>query len=233
MVNVVAETEHYTYGRGDYYGIHGAITEFYISKTISNGYTGDLELGKGKGNSSSFGSLDKEDKTSYLSITFNPENLRTGLQVSKSSVSNKMEISQKSNAHEFGFSILGSGLGYNKTITKAEGIHPAIVILVDVNVVEVLGKITKVPYWILTKKQPNIAIVNYLSRIFLREKPYQKLYKISYLLTLRGYYSHPTSTMKENGQDNGLKNAIINYKQSHGMRANSSISRELYRSLLM
>jgi hypothetical protein len=154
MVNTIADIKNYTYQGGDIYAIHGAITEFYISETISNGYTGDLELGKGKGSSESSASLDKEDKTSHLAITFNPENPKNGLQVSRCSVANKMKIYQKSNAHEFGFSILGSGLGYNKTITKAQGIHPAIVTLVDVNVVEILGKLTKSPYWILTKKQP-------------------------------------------------------------------------------
>jgi len=229
MVHVVADTNNYTYKGGEIYAIHGAITKFYVSQTINRGYQSDLEINRGKTTSNTSTSLDKESKISHLAITFNPENPRNGLQIPYSSVSNSITIYQKSSANEFGFSILGSGIGYNKTITKAQGIDEAIERLVDVNVVEVIGKLTTTPYWILTKKKPNRHILNGLINEFIKDKPYQKVYKVSYLLTLRGYYTHPTYSIK----DNRLKQAIINYKKSHGMRANTTISSRLYRSLLI
>ena len=209
------------------YIIHGAITEYDVIEEQSSGINSDVEAGKGKGKWTGSGGLDRENKTTKLAINFNPENIKTGSFVTKSSTANKITIYQKSSANEFGFSILGSGFGYNSSITKSQGVHSSIAVLVDLSVAEVLGKIAKFPYWLLTKGKPNRSIINQLSNEFLDEKLHQKLYKISYILSLQDNSIQPTRVMTKS-----LREAILRYKTAHGMRDNLNLSQRFYRSLL-
>ena len=207
--------------------IHGAITKYDVVEVESRGNNIDIEGGKGKGEWTNSMGLDRESKIAKLAINFNPENMATGSFVSKSSTSNEITIYQKSSANEFGFSILGSGFGYNKTITRTQGTHSSIAILVDLSVAELLGKIAKFPYWLLTKGKANKYILNKLSDEFLDNKLSQKLYKISYLLALRDGTVSPTRVMTPS-----LGRAIRTYKRSHGMRDNLYLTQMFYRSLL-
>ena len=225
--NVVTIANHNMIGDKMVYIIHGAITEYDVTEERSSGRNYDVEAGKGKGHTTSSGGLDKQSKITRLAINFNPEDIKTGNFVSRASTANKITIYQKSNATEFGFSIFGSGFGYNKTITKSQGIHSSIAVLVDLSVAEVLGKIVKFPYWILTKGEPNRVVLNSLTDSFLDNRLPQKLYKISYLLALKGESVQVTNIMTPN-----LKRAIIKYKKAHGIRENLYLSQEFYRSLL-
>ena len=224
-VNTIAN--HNMIGDKQVYIIHGAITAYDVTEERSKGKNYDVEAGKGKGETTSSGGLDAESKKAQLAINFNPEDIKTGNFVSKASTSNKITIYQKSNASEFGFSIFGSGFGYNETITRSQGIHSSIAVLVDLSVAEVLGKILKFPYWILTKGKPNRTILHQLSDEFLDDTIPQKLYKISYLLTLKGENSQITNSMTPS-----LQKAIYQYKNAHGMRANLYLSQEFYTKLL-
>lgn len=210
-----------------FYIIDGAITEFDLVKVAGSGRdaAGQGTYNNQKG-SVDFG-MDQEDKLTKLAITFNPQDPRTGNYVPNASTSNRIEINQKSAGNEVAISILGSGIGLNNSLTKAQGIHSSINILVELSVVELLGKLTNYPYWLLTRGNVNQDIVAHLSRRFLRDKLNQKIKKISYLLSLRNTGIQMTTMMNSN-----LKQAIINYKVAHGMAANDIISTKLYKSLL-
>ena len=210
-----------------FYVIEGAITEFDLLKVAGSGRdaAGQGTYNNQKG-SVDFG-MDKEDKLTKLAITFNPQDPRTGNYVPNASTSNRIEINQKSAGNEFAISILGSGIGLNNSVTKAQGIHSSINILVELSVVELLGKLTNYPYWLLTRGNVNHDIVAHLSRNFLRDKLNKKIQKVSYLLSLRNRNIQTTTMMNEN-----LKKAIIDYKVAHGMVANDIISTKLYTSLL-
>ncbi len=224
-VNIISNPN--SVGDRHLYIIHGAITEFDVLETKNSGYNGDLEAGKEKGQWTSSGSLERESKISKLAITFNPEDIATGSFVTKSSTANKITIIQKSSSNDFGFYILGSGFGHNQSITKAQGLHSSIATLVNYSVAEVLGKLGKFPYWLLTKGKVNQNIVSYLSDEFLDDKAPNKISKISYLLALRERTVIPTTVMTPT-----LKEAIKQYQSSHNMNPNGYLSRELYISLL-
>ena len=210
-----------------FYIIEGAITEFDLVKVAGSGRdaAGQGTYNNQKG-SVDFG-MDQEDKLTKLAITFNPQDPRTGNYVPNASTSNRIEVNQKSAANEVAVSILGSGIGLNNSLTKAQGIHSSINILVELSVVELLGKLTNYPYWLLTRGKVNQDIVANLSRRFLRDKLNQKIQKISYLLSLRNSGIQTTTMM-----NSSLKQAIINYKVANGMAANDIISTRLYKSLL-
>jgi len=213
--------------KNKFYIIDGAITEFDLLKVAGSGrdVAGQGTYNNQKG-SVDFG-MDQEDKLTKLAITFNPQDPRTGNYVPNASTSNRIEINQKSAGNEFAISILGSGIGLDNAVTKAQGVHSSINILVELSVVELLGKLTKYPYWLLTRGEVNNDIVSHLSTHFIRDKLSKKIQKVSYLLSLRETSIQITTMMNSN-----LKQAIINYKTAHGMPANDILSGRLYRSLL-
>jgi len=213
--------------KNKFYIIEGAITEFDLIKVSGSGRDA---AGKGTYNGqqgSIDAGMDREDKLTKLAITFNPQNPRTGNYVPNASTSNRIEINQKSAGNEIAISILGSGIGLDNSLTKAQGIHSSINILVELSVVELLGKLTNYPYWLLTGGNVNQDIVAHLSQRFLRDKLNKKIQKVSYLLSLRDRNVQTTTMMNST-----LKQSIINYKVAHGMPANDIISIRLYKSLL-
>jgi PBP1b-binding outer membrane lipoprotein LpoB len=209
------------------YIVNGAITEFDV--VFSDGMSTDVAAqGTHNGQSAQFnGGLSKGNKTTKLTLTLNPSNPRTGNFISRTSTDNTITIEQKNSASEFGFSILGTGIGLNSSVSRSHGLHASIDTLVELSVVEVLGRLVKYPYWILTGGEVNPDVIEHLSKKFLQDTVNSKIIKISYLLSLKGYKVKSTSIM--NSQ---LSQVIKKYKVSHGMANNDIISNKLYMSLL-
>lgn len=209
------------------YIINGAITEFDVTESDAFSADGAAE-GTYNGQSGDFnGGLSKGNKTTKLTLTLNPVNPRTGNFIARSSTDNTIIIEQKNSASEFGLSILGTGIGLNSSLSKAHGLHASINVLVELSVVEVLGRLVNYPYWLLTGGEVNPDVLKHLSNKFLHDSLNEKIAKISYLLALKGSPVETTSIM--NSQ---LKVAIKKYKISHGLGNNDIISRKLYLSLL-
>ena len=215
--------------RNEVFKINGAITEFDVTYAEDNGLnaSGNATYQGQRGDVDA--SSAKENQTTKLAINFNPSHLHGGNYISRTSTSNKVTIQKKSGANTFGFSILGTGFGFNNAITRSQGIHASIVVLVEFSVVEVLGKLGKFPYWLLGDGgKVNRDVVNHLSSTFLREPLNKKIEMISYLFALKGVGGiQPTRIMTPQ-----LKTIITQYQSQHGMTANGSISKKLYLSLL-
>jgi len=209
------------------YVINGAITEFDVVSQDAMSADGAAQ-GTHNGQSGDFnGGLSKGNKTTKLTLTLNPSDPISGNFISRTSTDNTITIEQKNSASEFGFSILGTGIGMNSSVSKSHGLHSSINVLVELSVVEVLGRLVKYPYWILTGGEANPDVVEHLSNKFLQDSLPKKIRKISYLLALKGTGVQSTSMM--NSQ---LKEVIKKYKVSHGMGNNDIISKKLYLSLL-
>ncbi|MCH9739251.1 MAG: hypothetical protein K0U38_00195 [Epsilonproteobacteria bacterium] len=214
--------------RTEVYTINGAITEYDIIEAKDSGMDAAATGTVNKNRYDADGSIDNENQIVKLAINFNPSDMHKGNYVSRTSTSNKVTIQKKSSANAFAFSILGSGFGFNNAVTKSQGVHASITVLVELSVAEVLGKLGKFPYWLLLDGgKVNRDVVNHLSGEFLREPLNKKIEKISYLLALKGKNVQVTRLM-----NNQLKQAIIEYKSAHVMRADDIISKKLYLSLL-
>ena len=213
--------------KGDVFIIKGAITEFDLIEASGSGMdaAGQATYNGQKGTIDA--SLSRESKVTKLAITFNPVDIRTGNFVPRSSTKNKITINQKSSGNEFAFSILGTGIGVDNALTKAQGVHSSITILIELSTVEVLGRLTKYPYWLLTGGSVNQSIVTDLKAKFLRGSLSDKIQKVSYLLSLQNPNIKTTGMI-----NNALKQAIIQYKSKHGMAANDIIDTQLYMSLI-
>jgi hypothetical protein len=217
----------FSLGKSKLYKINGAITQFDVIENSGSGLKGSGQGTYGGQQCVVDVGTKSGDKTTELTLSFNPVNPSTGLLVPLASTENQIRVEKKSNSSEFAFSILGSGIGVNNAVSKSHGIHASLKILVELSIVEALGKLTKYPYWLLTGGEANPDVTDYLSKRFLSDKLDRKIQKISYLFQLRGENIQSTKMMSDD-----LKKLILKYKSSHGMPSNDNIDRKLYISLL-
>jgi len=211
--------------------INGAITEFDVIESKDSGINaaGTGTVGKNHNRYDAEGSIDSENQKIVLGISFNPVDAQTSNYIPLKSTSNRVVIEKKSSAHEFAFSILGSGFGFNNAVTKSQGIHASITALVELSVAEVLGKLGNFPYWLLIPKGGKVDqnVLNNLVQQFLREPLNKKIEQVSYLLALRGKNVKVTRIMTPE-----LRKAIIEFKKEHGLPADDTLSKEFYIALL-
>lgn len=229
-VTTVQNTEVSSAVKQNAYILSGAITEFDTTESQSHGIQG-TGTGTVNGQNNRYnadGSMDSENQTIRLTINFIPSSVDTGNFIPRTSTSNSVTIKKKSSANEFAFSVLGTGFGFNNAITKSQGIHSSITALVELSIAEVLGKLGKFPYWLLIKGgKPNSDIIDTLSRRFLHQPLNKKIQQVSYLLALHGKDVSVTRAINPK-----LKQAIISYKQEHGLGADDNIDKKLFVSLL-
>lgn len=215
--------------RSEVYKINGAITEFDVVYAEDRGVNGAGTATYNGNRGDVDASADKEAQKIQIAINFNPSHLHGGNYISRTSTSNKVTVEKKSSANAFALSILGTGFGFNNAITKSQGIHASLVVLSEFSVVEVLGKLGKFPYWLLSNGgKVNRDVVSHLSSTFLREPLNKKIEMISYIFALKGTNGiQPTRIMTPK-----LKETIVQYQSAHGMTPNGTISKKLYLSLL-
>jgi hypothetical protein len=207
--------------------INGAITEFDVIEAKNSNVNTAGQFGNQEYRTDIDGGIKDGSKITKLALNFNPADPQTGTYIPRTSTSNKITIYQKQSSNQFAFSILGSGFGFSNAVTKTQGLHSSITVLAEFSVAEVLGKLGKFPYWLLTNGKVNPDIKNYLSKTFLRNTMSQKIQKISYLLKLKAYPIQVTNVMTP-----ALEKTIIEHKTKNNLPVNNFITKQLYLSLL-
>ena len=128
--------------------VAGAITEFdkdlvsqseteklSFSPPIGGKIQPDLDVSKGNRNDAS-----------RLAIDFSILDYKTQSSIS-APTSNTIDIKKSTQTGGFSFGIYGMGLGVEGSVTQSQGIHAAIRSLVEVSLIQLLGRAYHVPYW--------------------------------------------------------------------------------------
>jgi hypothetical protein len=219
---VLANTE-------DLYIIEGAITEFDTLEKSKRGFQAGVHGGKGRGEYDVDGSSDDDDSLSKMTIDFNLIDARSGAYVPRVHTSNSIDIVKKSASNDFGFSILGSGFGISSEVAKEQGIHSALRLLVDLSMIELIGKFKKYPYWVcVAGGKTDTRLLRHIKKDFESYSQTKKVQHITFLLSLINKNVFPSDNLNAES-----KEAIINFKNKFGLLPlNDSISAELYVSLL-
>ena len=212
------------------YLVEGAITEFDTTNKTKRGFNVGVHGGKGRGEYDSDGSSDADDSISNMTIDFNMIDAATGAYVPQVHTSNSIKIVKKSASSDFGFSILGSGFGLSASASKAQGVHSAIRLLVDLSMVELIGKLREYPYWVaVSGGKVNQRLLRRMKRNFSRFPEEAKAIYITHLLSI----IDPSIKPQQKKIDAKTKQAIINYKTKYGiMPIDASLTPALYIHLL-
>jgi hypothetical protein len=128
--------------------ITGAITEFDRAlASASKGLDAGVLLGKGKGETDASFSARGTSTISRLSLDFNLVDFNTQTMLPRMQATNSMRVLNESSENAFDFAIYGNGFGLTSNTRYLQGRHNAIRLLVDLSVLQLLGRYAAVPYW--------------------------------------------------------------------------------------
>lgn len=207
------------------------LPDYYIRGSITQMDDNSVRKNKGIGFSLPFLDLgvSKDDAFDLISMDLSIGNAATRKIIPITSTSNTLVLSKGGVAGEGGGKIGKVGLSFNVDISRNEGVGAATRTLVELGLIETLGKFTQVPYW----KCLDTDLTNPLVREQAREwydnaKENDRVLFIQRKLAGMGRYDGPL-----NGAPNAaLKNSIAEYQSTVGLIADGTINFDLYASLL-
>ena len=134
------------------YVISGAITEYdkgIMRQSEGSGFDFFVPFSAGGAD----GSSSDDDSTTasrivmdFFLIDYATQTMVSGVQSTKT-----ITIYEQSKSNSVGFHIFGSGFGVNGSVSRKQGIHAALRLLVELSIAEILAKEAGLPYWKLTK----------------------------------------------------------------------------------
>jgi curli biogenesis system outer membrane secretion channel CsgG/peptidoglycan hydrolase-like protein with peptidoglycan-binding domain len=205
--------------------------DYYIRGSITQMDDNTVRKNKGIGFSLPFLDLgaSKDDGYDLLSMDISIGDAATRKIIPVTSTSNTLVLSKGGVAGEGGGKIGKLGLSFNIDISRSEGVGAATRTLVELGLIEALGKFTQVPYW----KCLDTDLTNPLIREQAREwydnaKENDRVLFVQRKLAGMGRYAGPLNGIPSAA----LKASVAEYQAATGLVADGVINFDLYASLL-
>jgi len=208
--------------RAPSYYIRGAITQLddnVVSEAAGAGISLPLlDLG-----------ISADQVVSMVSVDLNVGELVTRQIIPGMSSSNTLAVVSSGRGADAGAVIGKAGLSFNVALNRSEGLHQAVRTLVELSTIEVLGKLTRTPYWqCLGIDQTNPAFMGQARDWFDAMQPTQRVTFVQRVLASGGYYDGTV-----NGQlDERTRNAISRYQADNDLIATGRVDFDLYQRML-
>jgi peptidoglycan hydrolase-like protein with peptidoglycan-binding domain len=121
------------------------------------------------------------------------------------------------------------GLAFNISLNQSEGRHQATRTLIEMSAIQIVGKLTRVPYWrCLQIEQTNPQMVAQARDWFSAMSQTEQVAFVQRALAGEGYYNGAA-----NGQlDASTKGAVSRYQAENGLLADGRIDFDLYQKLI-
>ncbi len=175
--------------------------------------------------------LDFEDtrKSSLARITldFNLLDFNTFIGIPFIQAVNTISVHKGLGVDQLGFTVYGQTLGLRGNIKKVQGRHAAVRLLVQLSVIQVIGKYQKLPYWrFLPSSESDPVVLDAVREEFYSLKPAERIAKIQEFLYLFEKDVEITGQM-----DPKTENAINEIKTEYNLQSKQPVSEELYLAL--
>lgn len=237
------------------YYIRGAITQVdkgVITDRIGGGIGFSLGSGGSSSNSTSSSTssstINSSDRkgtlgyssdigTSVITIDLNMGDLVTRRIIPGVSTSNSIVVTRKGTGFDADAQIEKFGVAFEFSMDRSEGSHQALRTLVELTLIEVLGKFAGVPYWscLQVKQTDPGALVKAHSQYEELESDTEAgnepLLKAIVTGLVAGGYLGNTGDIRDAG-DPRLKQAVAKYQADNDLVATGRLSFELYYSML-
>lgn len=175
------------------------------------------------------GSYSKTFNLSRLALDMHLMEYSTSMQLPRIQSSLAVDIRSARGGYQFAIQVLGSGFGLNNTHKITQGKHDAIRALVNLSVLQVLGKYLQVPYWrCLPDATPDREVVRALEDSFSGAEQVQAVAAIQVNLQAYGYNVQVTGT-----EDEETRIAITDIAAKSNGKAPKVISPALYSYLYL
>lgn len=93
------------------------------------------------------GSVDSSAEAATVAMDYQLLDYKTQMTIPYVQAANRMNLYSTTKAADFGLAVEGSGFGLNCKVKRSQGIHAGLRLLVELNILEVVGKYHVVPYW--------------------------------------------------------------------------------------
>lgn len=204
--------------------LSGGITEFdrgLVTKGDSLDF--DIEIGDEYGLNFS-----DQNKASLASVTldFNLIDFKTFTGIPRIQAINGIKLNKSTKEDSIGFTIKSATFGAKGEIKKVQGRHAAVRLLVQLSMIQMIGRYQKLPYWRLIPgvESDDVVIDQVLADYYAFTRA-EQLAKVQELLYLHGYNVIP------NGQLDGVTQAALQqFAQKFGL-AGSEVNQDLYLAL--
>lgn len=128
--------------------LHGGITEYDRALEVTNNsadFGGDF--GGGKNALGIDAGTSAAGAVSRITLDMNMMDFETMAMIPQVQAVNSIRVFKGMNEAELGFSIMGASFGLSGSVKKVQGHHAAVRTLIDLSVLEVIGKYLNIPYW--------------------------------------------------------------------------------------
>ncbi|WP_300079016.1 DUF4384 domain-containing protein [Giesbergeria sp.] len=207
--------------------------DYYIRGSITQMDDNTIRKSKGVGFFTQFldGSTTKDAAYDLLSMDMSIGDASSRKILPQTSTSNTMLITKQGNSAELGVGKLGKiGLQFSLDFSRAEGLGATTRTLLELGLIETLGKFTQVPYW----RCLDVDVTNPVIREQALEI-YDTLTEADKILYVQRKLAGSMARYKGpiDGQMNpALKDAILEYQAQNGLVANGKVNFDLYANLM-
>jgi hypothetical protein len=131
----------------------------------------------------------KKQSLARITIDYNMIDMETMSGLSGVQAINTMQVHKGIGKKELGFTIFGPTLGLKGEVKKVEGRHAALRILIQVSMIQLIGKYLDLPFWrLIPNTKLDETVDSYVTRKWVMQmNNNERVCKIQELLILHGY----------------------------------------------
>ena len=124
-----------------------------------------------------------------ITLDFNMLNFQNMVGIPLMNTSNTMEVTKAISQKELGITLFGASFGRKGSIKKVQGRHNAVRLIVELSVIQMIGKYLKLPYWVLLDEdvQPDGIVISELKKEFFTLSEEERIKKVQEYLFLMGH----------------------------------------------
>lgn len=173
--------------------------------------------------------LSKDQVSSVISIDMNVGETTSRMILPGVNASNSLVVTRSGNSKEAGGKIGKIGLSFNMSLNKAEGLGSGVRALIELGMIELVGKLTGTPYWkCLQIEKTNPVMLEQAREWYDAMAPQDRIKLVQRKLNGMGMYSGAI-----NGIASGeLASAVGKFQAENSLIADGRINFDLYYALL-
>lgn len=204
--------------------VSGGITEF-DRALVTKGDSSEIEANIGE-----YGlSFEDQNKGSLAQVTldFNLIDFTTLAGIPRIQAVNGIKLHKATKEDSIGFTIKSVTFGAQGTIKKVQGRHAAVRLLVELSMVQLVGRYQKIPYWrLLPGGARDEVVIDQVLTDFYDMSEAEKVVTMQSYLHLYGYSVSLTGQM-----DSATQAALQSFSAKYGAGANLGVNQETYLAL--
>lgn len=134
-----------------------------------------------------------------ITLDFNMLDFRTMAGIPRMNTVNTMEVTKGLSEKEIGITLFGPTFGSKGSVKKVQGRHNAVRLLVEVSMIQMIGKHLVLPYWRLLGEdsEADQVVLSALKKSYYRMNAAQHIYNVQQWLFLQGHEVQPSGNLDE------------------------------------